>query len=376
MTNNGLKSQSSSHRPFWLLAELTYACPLQCPYCSNPENYAATRQHELTTDQWINVLKQGRKLGAVQLGLSGGEPCVRQDLEAIVSAARGLGYYTNLLTSTVGLTQERVDRLQLAGLDHIQVSLQGSDQRVSARFAGSDHFQHKLSIANYLRLVGMPMVLNFVVHRHNLHQIERVLELGMELGAEAVELANCQYQGWAFGNIAALLPTREALQQAEETVDLFRKKYPNAMPILFVVPDFYEGRPRPCLNGWGTTLLSITPDGYALPCQGATALAGDTSLNVKEHSLEAIWKHSHLFERFRGVEWLPEPCRSCDNRHTDFGGCRCQAYQLTGDAGATDPACDKSPHHTKVLRLIEHATQQPENQLIMRSPQRKTINLA
>lgn len=376
MTSSGLNQHSSTvHQPFWLLAELTYACPLQCPYCSNPENYAGTRKHELSTAQWFDALEQGRKLGAVQLGLSGGEPCVRQDLEAIVQAARDLGYYTNLLTSTVGLTRQRIDRLQEAGLDHIQVSLQGADQRISARFAGSDYFEHKLEMAKHLRAAGIPMVLNFVVHRHNLHQIEQVLALGMELGAEAVELANCQYQGWALQNIAALLPSREELKQAERIVNGFRKQHINAMPILFVVPDYYEGRPRPCVNGWGTTLLSIAPDGNVLPCQGAGNIPGFTAQNVKRTPLDIIWKHSPLFERFRGLDWLPEPCRSCDEKMKDFGGCRCQAYALTGDANATDPACNKSPNHTNLLRLIERSTHQPESRLIMRSTQRTIISL-
>lgn len=375
MHNNGSNPQNNPHRPFWLLAELTYACPLQCPYCSNPEDFASSRTRELNTAQWIDVLEQGRKLGAVQLGLSGGEPCVRQDLEAIVSAAREMGYYTNLLTSTVGLNRARIDRLQQAGLDHIQVSLQGADQRISQRFAGSDFFEHKLAMAKHLRAAGIPMVLNFVVHRHNLHQIEQVLELGVELDAEAVELANCQYHGWAMQNIDALLPTRDELRQAEESVHRFRQQHKTAMPILFVVPDFYEGRPRPCVNGWGTTLMSISPDGNVLPCQGAADLPGYSPCNVKQFSLESIWNNSPLFERFRGLDWLPQPCRSCDEKEQDFGGCRCQAYSLTGDPAATDPACSKSPQHASVLRLIERAAQHPSDQLIMRSTQRNIINL-
>jgi pyrroloquinoline quinone biosynthesis protein E len=368
---NNAGSNLPEHQPFWLLAELTYACPLQCPYCSNPVNYSQARKHELNTEQWISVLEQGRRLGAVQLGLSGGEPCVRQDLESIVRAAREMGYYTNLLTSTVGLNQPRIEHLQQAGLDHIQVSLQGVDQRSSKLFSGSDHFDHKIEMAQAIRQAGIPMVLNFVVHRHNIDQIETVLELALQLQAEAVELANCQYIGWAMQNIAALLPNRAQLKQAEQIVEQFRKRNPKAMPVLFVVPDLYEGRPRPCVNGWGTTLLSVTPEGNVLPCQGAASLPNVILPNVKQTDLQTIWQSDPLFERFRGLDWLPEPCRSCDEKSQDFGGCRCQAFAMTGDETATDPVCNKSPNHQNVIRLVNEACTQPSNDIIMRTPQKR-----
>lgn len=361
MSSNGSSTTENqprpptAHVPLWLLAELTYACPLQCPYCSNPLNHADTRKHELSTQEWIAVLEQGRALGSVQLGLSGGEPCVRRDLEDIVAAARGLGYYSNLITSTVGLGRERVLDLRDAGLDHIQVSFQGSTARMNDFFAGTTCFEHKLDIARVIREAGYPMVLNFVLHRHNIHQVGEMLALAQSLDADSVELANCQYHGWASRNVAALLPSRAQLVAAEAEVQRFRKEHGPRMEIFFVVPDLYEDRPRPCVNGWGTTLLSVAPDGRVLPCQGAHELPGSVVPNVREQSLAWIWNESPLFQRFRGDAWMPEPCRSCPDKDKDFGGCRCQAALLTGDAARTDPACSRSPDHGQVLRLRESA---------------------
>lgn len=343
------------HIPLWLLAELTYACPLQCPYCSNPLNHQETRHQELNTAEWIAVLEQGRALGAVQLGLSGGEPCVRPDLEDIVAAARELGFYSNLLTSTVGLDAQRVRTLKNAGLDHVQVSFQSSKADMNDFFAGTSCFRHKLDIARAIREADFPMVLNFVLHRHNIHQVGEMLALAQRLGAESVELANCQYHGWAMRNLAALLPSRAQVEAAEAVVRRFREEQGARMPVYFVVPDLYETRPRPCVNGWGTTLLSVAPDGRVLPCQGAHELPGSAVPNVREHSLHWIWHHSPLFQRFRGYGWMPEPCHSCPERERDFGGCRCQAYLLTGDPARTDPVCSLSPDHEQLLRLVESA---------------------
>ena len=370
--------QPSSSRqtpfPLWLLAELTYACPLQCPYCSNPVNYAQTRKHELSTAEWLRVLEQGRALGAVQLGLSGGEPCVRPDLEEIVAGARSLGYYVNLLTSTVGLDKDRVRRLQDLGVDHIQVSFQGVDAATNDFFAGTGCFHHKLDMAQEIRALGIPMVLNFVLHRHNIRQLQAMLELAVEWGAQAVELANCQFQGWAYRNLNALLPSKAQLMEAEATVQRFRESMDKPMPILFVVPDLYESRPRPCVNGWGTTMLSVAPDGRASPCQGAFDLPGMAVANVRDRSLEDIWFNSSMFNRFRGSDWMQEPCRSCPEKQRDFGGCRCQAYLLTGDPCATDPVCDKSPDHAQVLRLRESAG--TSDAVEMRSPRPRRRSLS
>ena len=375
MSNNGSRPPETSPTPFWLLAELTYACPLQCAYCSNPVNYAEYRKHELDTAQWLRVLEQGRALGAVQLGLSGGEPCVRPDLEQIVTAARALGYYTNLLTSTIGLDEARLARLVSAGIDHIQVSFQGVTAGDNDLFAGTESFRHKLRMAKAIRAAGLPMVLNFVLHRHNIHQVRAMLDLARTLDAETVELANCQYQGWAWRNMHALLPSLAQLQQAEADVRQFRQQYGAAMPVLFVVPDLYENRPRPCVNGWGSTLLSVTPDGRVLPCQGAHILPNLAVPNVREHDLAWIWEQSPLFNRFRGVDWLPEPCRSCPEQTQDHGGCRCQAYLVTGDANATDPVCDKSPLHTQVVQMRESAVLRPVDEMIMRAPKPYTVKI-
>lgn len=361
--------------PFWLLAELTYACPLQCGYCSNPVNYAGVRKQELSTAEWIDVLRQARALGAVQLGLSGGEPCVRQDLEDIVRAARQLGFYTNLLTSTVGLTESRILALQQAGLDHIQVSVQGVDAATNDFFAGTPCFDHKLAMARAIRAAGIPMVLNFVVHRHNIEQIPALLQLALELGAEAVELANCQYSGWALRNSAALLPSAEQLQQAEASVQTFRRQHPGAMPVLFVVPDIVERKPRPCLNGWGSTMMSVAPDGRVSPCQGMFNLPEVEFPNARETALRDIWFKGELFNRYRGTDWLPQPCQGCEHKDADFGGCRCQALALTGNAGNTDPACPRSPHHDQVIQLVERAQVSTVRTIVMRNASGSTRSL-
>lgn len=361
--------------PFWLLAELTYACPLQCSYCSNPVNYADVRKQELSTAEWIDVLRQARALGAVQLGLSGGEPCVRQDLEDIVRAARQLGFYTNLLTSTVGLTESRILALQQAGLDHIQVSVQGVDADTNDFFAGTPCFDHKLAMARAIRAAGIPMVLNFVVHRHNIEQIPALLQLALELGAEAVELANCQYSGWALRNSAALLPSVEQLQQAEASVQAFRRQHPGAMPVLFVVPDIVERKPRPCLNGWGSTMMSVAPNGRVSPCQGMFNFPDVVFPNARETALRDIWFNGELFNRYRGTDWLPQPCQGCEHKDADFGGCRCQALALTGNAGNTDPVCPRSPHHDQVIQLVERAQASTVRTIIMRNASGRTRSL-
>lgn len=361
---------ASAPGPLWLLAELTYACPLQCPYCSNPINFADSRAEELSTAEWLSVLEQGRQLGAVQLGLSGGEPCVRQDLEEIVSAAHKLGYYTNLITSTLGLSTKRIRSLRAAGLDHVQVSYQGADARTNDFFAGTNCFETKMRMTRLLAEAGFPMVHNFVLHRHNIHQVESMLEMARAAGAQSVELANCQYHGWALRNHAALLPTGEQLQDAEQVVARFRALHGTRMEIFFVVPDWYESRPRPCVNGWGSTLLSVTPDGRILPCQGAQDFPTVEVPNVRRNSLDDIWYRSRLFNLFRGDGWMQEPCRSCPEKGRDFGGCRCQAYQLTGDPARTDPVCSKAPDHAAVVRL-RHVS--PSQELEMRTPGRRWL---
>lgn len=333
--------------PLWLLAELTYRCPLQCPYCSNPLEMAAV-EHELDTQGWIDVFRQARELGAVQLGFSGGEPLVRQDLEILVAEARALGYYTNLITSGVGLTPQRVKQLRTAGLDHIQISFQSTDSDMSALLSGSKKaFAHKLEMAQAVKAEGYPMVLNFVLHRHNIDSVAEIIALADDLGADYVELANAQYHGWAALNRDALMPTREQLVRAEAATNDYRQANPDGMRLFFVVPDYYEQRPKPCMNGWGKMFLTVAPDGLALPCHSARQLPMDFP-KVSDVSVKDIWYESAAFNAYRGDQWMAEPCRSCDERDNDFGGCRCQAFALTGDARNADPVCAKSPQRNTV----------------------------
>jgi len=344
--------QGKPAAPLWLLAELTYACPLQCPYCSNPLDFAKHRG-ELSTAEWIRVLTEARALGSVQLGLSGGEPTTRQDLEEIVAAARGLGYYSNLITSAGGLKPERLAALKEAGLDHVQVSFAGGDAAINNQFTGSDSFEHKLTIARQAKALGYPMVLCFVLHRANIHQVADILRLAEQLGADYVELATTQYYGWALHNRAALLPNRQQLQQAETAVADWRKHSDGSMKVYYVVPDYYEQRPKACMNGWGSLYMVVTPDGVALPCHAARELPGDPFPQVQQHSMEWIWRESPGFRRFRGEDWMKPPCRDCPERQKDFGGCRCQAWQLTGDPANADPVCSKSPYRQLIDAVID-----------------------
>lgn len=355
-------------RPLWLLAELTYACPLQCPYCSNPLDYGQIRD-ELDTATWLRVLREARALGAAQLGLSGGEPATRPDLEVLVAEARRLGYYTNLITSGIGLDAERIERLRAAGLDHIQVSFQASGAELNDYLAGTRAFQHKLEIARAVKAAGYPMVLCFVLHRDNIDDMDAVLALAAELQADYVELATAQYYGWAWVNRDRLMPSREQLARGEAVAHAWQARLQGRTKIYYVVPDYYETRPKACMNGWGSIFLTIAPDGTALPCHSARSLPGLSFPNVREHGIEWIWNESPGFNRFRGFEWMREPCRSCDEKERDFGGCRCQAYLLTGDASQADPVCDKSPHHGRVLAAIEAAAATPiEQPLVFRNP--------
>lgn len=341
-----------SGRPLWLLAELTYRCPLQCPYCSNPLDFAR-RSEELDTETWLRVLREARELGAMQLGFSGGEPLVRRDLETLVAEARRLGYYSNLITSGVGMDEERVAKLKEAGLDHIQVSFQASAEELNNFLGGTDSFAHKRAMARAVKAHGLPMVLNVVIHRQNIDQIEDIIRMTIELEADYVELASTQYYGWSKLNLEQLLPTREQLARAEAVARRYQAEMKDRMKIIYVVPDYFENRPKACMNGWGAIFLTIAPDGTALPCHAAQQLPGLTFPNVREQSIDDIWNRSSAFNFFRGFEWMKEPCRSCPEKTKDFGGCRCQAYMMTGDAAAADPVCDKSPHHAQLLADVQ-----------------------
>lgn len=352
-----MQSNPEIKAPLWLLAELTYRCPLQCPYCSNPLDFARAKE-ELTTAQWIDVFKQARAMGSVQLGFSGGEPLTRKDLPELIAAARELGFYTNLITSGIGLTAKKLDLFAEAGLDHIQISFQASDETLNAALAGSKKaFTQKLEMAKAVKAHGYPMVLNFVLHRHNIDQIDRIIELCIELEADDVELATCQFYGWAQLNREGLLPTRKQIADAEKVVASYREKMAasgNLTNLIFVTPDYYEERPKACMGGWGAIFMNVTPDGKALPCHSARQLPIDFP-SVLEHRLDDIWYNSFGFNRYRGYDWMPEPCRSCDEKEKDYGGCRCQAYMLTGNADNADPVCSKSADHGKILAAREEA---------------------
>ena len=340
--------------PLWLLLELTYRCPLHCVFCYNPTDFASTGQ-ELGTDDWIRVLREARALGSVQLGLSGGEPLAREDLEPIVAEAHSLGFYTNLITSGIGMTEARIRALKQAGLDHIQLSFQDSSREMNDFLSSTRTFELKSKVAALIKKYEYPMVLNVVLHRLNIDHVGEILDMAERIGAEYVELANTQYYGWAWLNRDRLLPSREQLQRAEDTTRRFREKPGQRMKIFFVVPDYFETRPKPCMNGLGSVFLTVTPDGTALPCHAARMLPGLEFPNVREASVRTIWYDSAGFNRFRGDGWMKEPCRSCPEKSKDFGGCRCQAYLLTGDPDNADPVCDLSPHHHLVTDAVERA---------------------
>jgi len=340
--------------PLWLLAELTYRCPLHCPFCYNPVGYANDRT-ELTTEQWFNVMRQARQLGAAQLGFSGGEPLLRDDLEDLVGEGRRLGFYTNLITSGIGLTEARLARMKELGLDHIQLSFQDSTREMNDFLSSTKTFDLKARVAKLIRQYDYPMVLNVVLHRFNLDHVERIIDMALEMGVDYLELANTQYYGWALINRAQLMPTQAQLVRAESVVNACRARIGNRMRILFVVPDYFEQRPKACMNGWGSVFLGIAPDGTALPCHAARTLPGIDFPNVRDTSVEAIWYASDAFSRYRGDAWMKDPCRTCADKDKDFGGCRCQALAMTGDAANADPVCAKSPRHGDVQAIVMHA---------------------
>jgi pyrroloquinoline quinone biosynthesis protein E len=355
-TIGGVAGHGPPGPPLWLLAELTYRCPLHCVYCYNPVDFARTQaEAELSTADWMRVLREARALGSVQCGFSGGEPMQRDDLEELVACAHQLGYYTNLLTSGVGFTDERARALRAAGLDHVQLSFQDSTKEVNDFLSHTRTFDLKRRVAAVIKGHGWPMVLNVVVHRLNIDYIDRIIELAIELGAEYLELANTQYYSWAALNRDGLLPSREQLQRAEAVTAEYRARLGESLRIFFVVPDYYETRPKKCMNGWGSVFLTITPDGTALPCHTAKMLPGLDFPNVRDSSIADIWYRSEGFERYRGKNWMKEPCRSCPEQDNDLGGCRCQAFMLAGDPALADPVCDKSPQHAVVSAAIERA---------------------
>jgi pyrroloquinoline quinone biosynthesis protein E len=338
--------RGATYRPYALLAELTYRCPLHCPYCSNPTSYPGGT--ELETEEWARVFREAAALGVLQCGLSGGEPLARRDLPAIIVAARAAGMYTNLITSGLGLDLPRANALREAGLDSIQLSLQSDEAELADRIAGAKAFDRKLAAAAAIRDAGLPLSLNAVLHRANIGRLPQIVALAERLGAERIELANTQFYGWGFQNRAALLPTREQVERAREQAIAARAQHAGRMEIFYVLPDYYEQRPKPCLAGWGRRYLTVNPVGEVLPCPTARGIPGMVFESVRKRSLAEIWRDSDSFNRFRGTEWLPEPCHSCPQREIDFGGCRCQAALLTHDPSATDPVCEFSPHRGEI----------------------------
>ncbi len=334
----------TSERPTTLLAEVTHRCPLHCPYCSNPLDLVRAEK-ELSTEDWKRVLTQARALGVLQLGLSGGEPLVRKDTEELAAHARSLGLYTTLVTSGLGLTRARAEKFKEAGLEHIQISLQDADDDNAERIAGVRSVKQKRAAAKLVHELGFAFSVNVVLHKANLDRIQEIIDLAGDMGADRLELANTQYYGWGLLNRDALMPTREQVDRAFEVAERAKEKYRGKMQMIFVLPDYYEQYPKACYGGWGKVYIVVTPDGKALPCHGATNITNIAWPNVKDHSLEWIWQESPLFNSFRGDGWMKEPCVSCARKCVDFGGCRCQAFALTGDAANADPICVLSPHH-------------------------------
>jgi PqqA peptide cyclase len=339
--------------PIGLLAELTHRCPLACPYCSNPLALES-RTDELDTATWARVFREAAAMGVLQVHLSGGEPASRRDLVEIVAAAHAAGLYTNLITSSVGLRPARLAQLKEAGLDHAQLSLQDADAASADHIAGyAGAHAVKLALARSVVELGLALTVNTVIHRANIGRITTLVELAASLGAGRVEIAHTQYYGWALRNRQALMPTRAQVDQAIRDVEEIRPRYANRLVIDLVIPDYYARRPKACMGGWARRSLNVTPSGRVLPCHAAETIPGLVFWSVRDRSLRTIWLESPAFQAFRGTGWMAEPCRSCAMREIDFGGCRCQALAIAGDAAAADPACELSPHHSRMLALAE-----------------------
>jgi pyrroloquinoline quinone biosynthesis protein E len=345
--STGAASPPQAPRPLNLVAELTYHCPLRCSYCSNPLEYRDVR-NGLDADAWGRVFREAASLGVVHVGLTGGEPSTRADLTQIVAAAAEAGLYTHLVTAGTPLDEAGLAALCQAGLRSVQLSFQDSEAEPSDAVAGVTAFDTKLAFAGWVRARTLALSLNFVLHRHNLERVAGMIELARRLDADRVELANTQYHGWAWLNREALLPRREQIEEAARAVERARAAG-NRPEIVFVLPDYFSDRPKPCMGGWGRRTLVVAPDGRVLPCHAARSIPGLEFWSANQRSLEACWAEAPGMQAFRGEAWMPEPCRSCDLRAVDFGGCRCQAYAITGDAGATDPACALAPQHHRVL---------------------------
>jgi pyrroloquinoline quinone biosynthesis protein E len=353
--------------PLAILAELTHRCPLRCPYCSNPVALVRSGD-ELSTQEWVELLRQASELGVLQVHLSGGEPTARKDLESIIAAARDFGIYTNLITSAVLLDQKRIDALAAAGLDHVQISFQDSQPANADRIGGyAGGHAKKREVAGWVRAAGLPLTANLVVHRQNLDHLGSMIDLAVELDVRRIEVAHVQYYGWGLANRAALVPTRAQVTAADAVVQEARRRLEGRIVIDYVVPDYYAKRPKPCMGGWARQFLTVTPMGKVLPCHAADSIPGLVFDSIRERRLADIWENSEAFNRFRGTDWMPELCRSCDRREIDWGGCRCQAFALAGDAAATDPACGLSPLHATIAALAEAESEAGDDRFTYRS---------
>ncbi|MBS4175668.1 pyrroloquinoline quinone biosynthesis protein PqqE [Bacillus sp. FJAT-49736] len=347
---------SSVDPPYSLLAELTHRCPLHCPYCSNPLELTLERE-ELTTEDWCRVLTQAAEMGVVEVHFSGGEPLLRNDIVELIRHANELEMYTNLITSGIGLSEERINRLKQAGLANVQVSFQAAEAKLSDMIGGYKAFEKKKAAAEAVKRAGLHLSLNVVLHSLNIGYLDEIIQLAEELGAERLELANTQYYNWALLNRERLLPSREQVDQASEIYTAAKERIGSRMEIIWVIPDYYANTPKPCMGGWGAIGFTVASNGDVLPCPTAGMIENFTFENVRKSLLTYIWYESDSFNRFRGDEWMPEPCLSCELRHQDGGGCRCQAFALTGNAYSTDPACSLAPEH----HLIEEAIQDTNN---------------
>lgn len=356
---NPVPARPTPAPPMGLITELTHRCPLQCAYCSNPLALDAPTG-ELSTADWLRVLDEAVALGVLQVHFSGGEPMARRDLVELVEHASAIGLYTNIITSGVLLTDAAMTELLAAGIDHIQLSFQDVSPAEADLFGGyrGGHAK-KLEAARRIREAGLPLTANFVVHRQNVDRIDDMIALGEALGAERIEIAHVQYYGWALLNRGALLPSRDQLEYTNAAVAAARARLSGRITIDYVVPDYYAARPKACMGGWGNRFINISPMGKALPCHAAETLPGFVFPSVRDHSLASIWTDSDAFKRFRGTDWMPDVCRSCDRREIDWGGCRCQSLALTGDASATDPACDRAPDHFLMAEAIEASRDMP-----------------
>jgi PqqA peptide cyclase len=348
-----------------LIAEITHRCPLHCVYCSNPVEMQR-RSDELSTADWLSIFRQAGEMGVLQLHLTGGEPLARPDLTELIGGARAAQLYSNLITSGVGLDERRLDQLIEAGLDHIQLSFQDSEEAPANEFAGTRSHALKLRIAQMIRERRVAFTVNMVVHRRNLDRLSEMITFAEQTGAQKLEIANVQYYGWALRNREALLPTRQQLEQSIEIVEAARERLKGKLRIDFVFPDYYSKYPKPCMNGWGHQQMLIDPAGRVLPCHAAAVIPGLDLPSAREHALQWIWEDSPAFNRFRNETWMPEPCRSCDRRSRDFGGCRCQAFLLAGDAAATDPVCILAPHHALVEEILHNVNRSDAREWVYR----------